>query len=193
MKIESTINFLKIIEQFKTCERSCRTTDNSRPESDAEHSWHLATFLLLLEDEFEGVDFTKILKISLIHDLPEIYAGDTNPYKDDTSNKEENEKEAAQKLFSVLPESIKKKFEDLFQEYLEQNTIESRIVKSADKLMPLVQNLCTNKTHSSYRELEVKYREVKDYMDSYFQSDGVLRDFYTRLLEESRCKGVFYD
>jgi putative hydrolase of HD superfamily len=58
------IDFLKIIEQFKTCKRTCRTTDRARPESDVEHSWHLATFLLLLEDEFNSVDFTKMLKIA---------------------------------------------------------------------------------------------------------------------------------
>ncbi|MCG8335215.1 MAG: HD domain-containing protein [Proteobacteria bacterium] len=192
MKIESIVNFLKVIEQFKTCERTCRTTDNSRPESDAEHTWHLATFLLLLEDDFEDIDFNKVLKIALIHDLPEIFAGDTNPYRGDTSNKEENEKQAAQKLFSLLPDNPRRSFEALFQEYLEQNTIESQIVKSADKLMPLIQNICTNKTYSSYRELEVQHQEVKDYMDSYFQSDGILRDFYTRLLDEAKRKGVFY-
>ena len=193
VNIESIVDFVKVIEQFKTCKRHCRTTDQTRHESDAEHSWHLATFLLLLEDDLEDVDFKKILKIALIHDLPEIFSGDTNPYRGDTKNKEENEKKAAQRLFSVLPDGIKEKFEDLFKEYLDQNTIESRIVKSADKLMPLIQNLCTNENYSSYRELDVQYQEVKDYMDAYFQSDDILKSFYKKLLEESNKKGVFYN
>jgi putative hydrolase of HD superfamily len=193
MKTEAIINFLKTIEQFKTCERSCRTTDNTRPESDAEHTWHLATFLLLLEDEFSGVDFTRLLKIALLHDLPEIFAGDTNPYRGDTSKKEENEKKAAEELFSLLPHNIKGKFKDLFNEYLEQNTIESQIVKSADKLMPLIQNICTNESHSSYRELEVQYQEVKEYLDRYFPVDGILKSFYKKLLEEASDSGVFHN
>jgi putative hydrolase of HD superfamily len=80
----------------------------------------------------------------------------------------------------------------LFKEYLDQSTIESQIVKSADKLMPLIQNICTNENYSSYRELEVQYQEVKEYLDDYFQSDGILKIFYKKLLDESNSKGVFY-
>ena len=191
MDIESTIGFLKEIEKFKSCERVCQTTCVGRAESDAEHSWHLALFLILLEKEFEHIDFSKLLKIALIHDLPEIYAGDTNPYRGDTENKEEREKNAAEKLFSMLPESSAKGLLSLFDEYMKQESPESRIVKSADKLMPLIQNLCTNEHHSSYRKLSVEYGEVLEYMNKYF-SGGVLEDFYQNLLSEARDNGVFW-
>lgn len=190
MEIESAIDFLKEIEKFKTCERECQTTRIGRAESDAEHSWHLAVFLILLENEFENIDFGKLLKMALIHDLPEIYAGDTNPYRGDTINKEEKEKKAAKKLFSILPEPSAKKFSSLFDEYIKQESIESRIVKSADKVMPLIQNLCTNAHHSSYRKLNVEYQEVLEYMDRFF-SDGVLEKFYRNLLSEAQDNGVF--
>ncbi len=190
MKIESIIDFLKEIEKFKTCERVCQTTSTGRAESDAEHSWHLTVFLILLENEFENIDFAKLLKMALIHDLPEIYAGDTNPYRGDTNNKEEKEKNAAQNLFSILPDPAAKSLSSLFDEYIKQESLESRIVKSADKLMPLIQNLCTNAHHSSYRKLNVEYREVLQYMSKYF-SGGVLEQFYRRLLSEAHENGVF--
>ncbi|MCP3942038.1 MAG: HD domain-containing protein [Desulfobacteraceae bacterium] len=190
MKIKSTIDFLKEIEKFKTCERVCQTTNIGRAESDAEHSWHLAIFLILLENEFENIDFAKLLKIALIHDLPEIYAGDTNPYRGDTTNKEEKEKKAAQKLFSILPDSTTKSLSSLFDEYINQESLESQIVKSADKLMPLIQNICTNAHHSSYRKLNVEYQEVLEYMGKYF-SGGVLEKFYRTLLSEAHDDGVF--
>jgi len=190
MDIESTIDFLKEIETFKTCERTCQTTQIGRAESDAEHSWHLAVFLVLLESEFENIDFAKLLKMALIHDLPEIYAGDTNPYRGDTTNKEENEKNAAEKLFAILPDPAAKKLSSLFDEYLNQESLESQIVKSADKLMPLIQNICTNDQHSSYRKLNVEYPEVVEYMGKYF-SGGVLGKFYGNLLSEAQDKGVF--
>jgi putative hydrolase of HD superfamily len=192
MNNEAVVDFLKEIEKFKTCERTCRTTDTTRAESDAEHSWHLATFLLLLEDELPEADFTKVLKLALIHDLPEIYAGDANPYRSDLTNKEENEKAAADKLFNMLPSTPKLKFKQLFEEYLNQTTIEARLVKSADKLMPLIQNLCTNNEYSSYRKLEVDYQEAKEYLDKYFQTGGVLKQMYENLLQEAKAKGVFY-
>ena len=190
MEIEATINFLKEIEKFKTCERTCQTTRDGRAESDAEHSWHLAVFLILLENKLDNIDFAKLLKIALIHDLPEIYAGDTNPYRGDTNNKEEKEKKAAEKLFSMLPESAAKDLSSLFDEYIDQKSLESRIVKSADKLMPLIQNLCTNERHSSYRKLNVEYGEVLEYMNKYF-SGGVLEKFYQSLLSEAHYNGVF--
>lgn len=191
MDIQSIIDFLKEIEKFKTCERECHTTRTGRAESDAEHSWHLAIFLILLEREFENVDFSKLLKLALIHDLPEIYAGDANPYRGDTTNKEAHEKKAAKKLFSILPEQLAKQLESLFDEYIKQESLESQIVKSADKLMPLIQNLCTNDQHSSYRKLKVEYTEVVAYMEKYF-SGGVLENFYGRLLSESQKNGVFF-
>jgi 5'-deoxynucleotidase YfbR-like HD superfamily hydrolase len=191
MRYNAIIQFLKEIEKFKTCERTCHTSSFGRAESDAEHSWHLALFLMLLENEFQGADFTKLIKIALIHDLPEIYAGDTNPYRGDTENKEEKERKAAKSLFAGLPDDLKTVFMELFEEYLNQQSLEARIVKSADKLMPLIQNICTNDNHSSYRKLKVKYEEVEAYMDQFFPEDDALKQFYVRLLEESNSKGVF--
>ncbi len=192
MEHESIIGFLKEIERFKTCERTCQTTRIGRAESDAEHSWHLAIFLILLENEFQGVDLAKVLKMALIHDLPELYAGDTNPYRGDPGNKEENEKKAAKQLFKNLPDTVANNFISLFDEYISQESVEAKIVKSADKLMPLIQNLCTNDHHSSYRKLKVNYEEVVEYMDKFF-SDRVLKSFYRKLLSEAYKKGVFFD
>ncbi|MBU1170102.1 MAG: HD domain-containing protein [Proteobacteria bacterium] len=103
---------------------------------------------------------------------------------------EEKEKNAAEELFSMLPESAAKGLSSLFNEYICQESIESKIVKSADKLMPLIQNLCTNEHHSSYRKLNVEFREVLDYMNKYF-SGGVLEEFYQNLLAKAHDNGVF--
>ncbi|MCP4110940.1 MAG: HD domain-containing protein [Desulfobacteraceae bacterium] len=191
MKTKAILEFLKEIEKFKTCERSCHTSDPNRAESDAEHSWHLALFLILFEKELGTADLLKMLKLALIHDLPEIYAGDTNPYRGDMTDKAENEKQAADKLFSLLPEELKNEFTDLFNEYINQETKESQIVKSADKLMPLIQNICTTASFSSYRNLEVTYSEVEKYMDSFFLKNDLLKDIYRKLLKEADMKNVF--
>lgn len=191
MQIEPLIGFLKEIEKFKTCERTCYTTNLERVESDAEHSWHLAVFLVLIEKEFKNLDVMKIIKMALIHDLPEIYAGDTNPYRGDTTNKEQNEKKAAKQLFNKLPDEIAEDLILLFKEYIQQESPESKVVKAADKLMPLVQNLCTNEGHSSYRKLKVTYDEVVEYMDQFFSND-ILGSFYEKLLSEAHRNGVFF-
>jgi len=192
MKIEPIIDFLKETEKFKTCERTCHTTNPKRPESDAEHSWHLCLFLVLLEKELGDIDFLKLIKIALVHDLPEIYAGDTNPYRGDVQNKARKEKASADKLFSRLPDQLGKEMRALFEEYAQQETPEAKIVKSADKLLPLIQNLCTNEAYSSYRMLNVTHEEVVDYMDPFFSSEDILSLFYRKLLHDSDSNGVFY-
>ena len=193
MQYRTIINFLKEIEQFKTCERACHTTLQDRAESDAEHSWHLALFLMLLEEEFREVDFVKLIKLALIHDLPEIYAGDTNPYRGNKENKEQNEKLAAAKLFANLADTIKSQFTQLIDDYLNQASPEARIVKSADKIMPLIQNLCTNENYSSYRQLAVSFEEVEEYMAGFFKTDNILKEIYQQLLFEAKEQGVFFD
>lgn len=190
MKTEPIIKFLVEIEKFKTCERTCRTSNMERAESDAEHSWHLTVFLMLLEDRLQGLDFGKVLKLALIHDLPELYSGDLNPYRDDNSGKEKAEKKAAEQLFAMLPDPLGRKLTALFIEYTEQQTPESKVVKAADKLLPLVQNIRTSAGYSSYRKLGVTYAEVRDYMDP-FCADGILADYYEELLSQAQSNSVF--
>lgn len=70
------LDFLKEISKFKEIEREIYYT-NGRRETDAEHVWHLIMFLFLFEKELPGdIDFKRTIKIDLVHDLPEIYAGD---------------------------------------------------------------------------------------------------------------------
>ena len=126
-KNSQVVDFIKEVEKFKTVTRTCRTTGTDRAESDAEYTWHLVMLLMTLEDELQDVDFIKLLKLALIHDLPEIYAGDTNPYRDNVADKEEVEQLAAAKLFDLLPHNIESNFMALFQEYVAQETVESKI------------------------------------------------------------------
>src|SRR3989338_476599 len=95
------LSFLKEIEKFKLIERRVYCSDLKRKESDAEHSWHLAMFIILFEKDIaKNLDIAKMLKMALIHDLVEIYAGDTFAFdKEGQKTKKERELMAGQKLF----------------------------------------------------------------------------------------------
>ena len=102
----------------------------SYPESDAEHSFSVALLTLILAPQ--GIDKFKCLKMALIHDLAEIYAGDYTP--DDKilpQQKFLREKNAAIILANELgwPELV-----ELFEEYEKMETKESLFVKALDKL-----------------------------------------------------------
>jgi putative hydrolase of HD superfamily len=163
-------------------------------ESDAEHSWHLALLLTLLEDRTKSLDFIKIMKIALIHDLPEIYADDKNPYRDELEEKAENEKNAIIKLSSYLPQKLKNEFEDLFNEYENQTSPEAKVVKKADKLMPLIQSLCTMKANgaSDYKRFKITAQEVQSYLDPFFEEKDVFKELYSHLFAECKNENVFY-
>lgn len=69
-----------------------------------------------------------MLKIALIHDLVEIYAGDTFAFdKEHKKTQKEREIKAAKKLFSQLPRDLKKEFWQLFNEYEKADSKEAKI------------------------------------------------------------------
>lgn len=191
MQLKSVIPFALELEKFKTCLRTCKTSMPGRGESDAEHSWHLAAVLMLLEDDFPELDFYQVLKLALIHDLPEIYAGDTNPYRDNVQNKAEKELQSAKQLYSLLPGKLQHKMWQLFEEYEHQSSEEARLVKRIDKLMPLLQNLCTNRNYSSYRALEVNKAEARTYLEPYFPAEAKEAELFELLFNRANEAGVF--
>ena len=93
------------------------------PESVAAHSWGMSVLAMHLCPP--ELDRMRVLEMCLVHDLPEIEVGDLTPH-DDTSNKSEDEHRAMERL---APQWL-----DLFEEYEEQTTEESRFVKYLDKL-----------------------------------------------------------
>ena len=95
----------------------------AKPESVAAHSWGMSILAMHLCPE--DLDKMKVLEMCLVHDLPEIIVGDLTPH-DDTSNKHEDEKNA---MISLAPQWL-----NLFLEYEENATPESKFVKYLDKL-----------------------------------------------------------
>lgn len=113
------LKFLQEIEQYKTIERQCFTSNPNRRESDAEHSWHVAMFVLLFARDLDAsLSIEKMLKLALMHDLVEIYAGDTFAFDNVArETKKIREQEASLKLFAQLPEDLSYEFQSLFDEY----------------------------------------------------------------------------
>ena len=93
------------------------------PESVAAHSWGMAILALKLCPD--DLNLEQVLKLCLVHDLPEVIVGDLTP-ADDRSTKAADERAAMQEL---APEWV-----DLFDEYEQQSTPEAIFVRSLDKL-----------------------------------------------------------
>ncbi|MBE6550959.1 MAG: HD domain-containing protein [Ruminococcaceae bacterium] len=145
-KLEKKLNFTLEIDKMKNILRQNLLVDGSRRETDAEHSWHLAMTAWVLYDHcaLEGTDLNRILKMALIHDLVEIYAGDTFAYdKKGYTTKENREDNSADKLFSMLPDGLGKEYHDLWIEFDDMKTPDAIYAAAIDRLLPFMANLET--------------------------------------------------
>ncbi len=141
-RLEKQMRFLLEIDREKLIERQTYLSDRSRKENDAEHAWHLAMMALLLSEYANGsVDVLHVMTMVLTHDLVEIYAGDTFAY-DDTGKESQREREveAAQKLFSLLPEDQGEKLRAIWEEFEARETAEAKFARTLDNFQPTMLN-----------------------------------------------------
>jgi putative hydrolase of HD superfamily len=94
----------------------------------AAHSWGLAWLVLLLCPE--ELDRDRAVAMAIVHDLPEVIVGDITPH-DGISGAEKArlESAAADRLLAQSPY-----LRDLWQEYADHATPESKLVHQLDKL-----------------------------------------------------------
>lgn len=102
------------------------------PESVADHSFR-CTFIAMILSDLLKLDFKKLLKMAVIHDIAEAETGDITPH-DGYSQKDKMEKEhlAFLKIFKDIP--LSGAYIDLWIEYEAQITPEAIIIKNIDKL-----------------------------------------------------------
>lgn len=144
-KLRRQLEFIVTCDELKNIFRRTVLTDASRRENDAEHSWHLALCAMVLEEYAPApLDMQKVLRMVTVHDLIEIYAGDTFAY-DTAGNatKAEREAAAADKLFSALGEQGSE-FRTLWEEFDAGQTPEAAFAAAMDRLQPLLHNYVTN-------------------------------------------------
>jgi putative hydrolase of HD superfamily len=111
-----------------------RDLPKARCESVAEHSFAMAILALwLAEAYFPELDSDKVLRMTLLHDFGEIYAGDIIP-GDDIPPQEKGRREAAsvEKVLVKLPNG--KAYIDLWREFESGDSAEARFVRQIDRL-----------------------------------------------------------
>jgi putative hydrolase of HD superfamily len=140
-RLSQQMEFIVEIDKLKHIERQSALTDGTRQENDSEHSWHIAAMAILLSEysNEKEIDLLKVLKMLLIHDLVEIDAGDTFLY--DTlgaQTKAKRERDAAERIFSLLPEDQAREMYSLWEEFEARETPEARFAFAMDAIQPLI-------------------------------------------------------
>lgn len=141
-RLEKQFAFCREIDKEKQIGRQTYLADGSRKENDAEHAWHMAVMALLLSEySNEEIDVFRTIRLLLIHDLVEIYAGDTFAY-DETAkqSQQERERQAADQLFGILPEDQGQMMRELWEEFEAEESREAKFARTMDNIQPMMLN-----------------------------------------------------
>jgi putative hydrolase of HD superfamily len=142
-RLRSQLRFIIEVDRLKAVLRQSPLACVERLENDAEHSWHLALMVLVLaEHSDETIDVRRTVELVLVHDLVEIYAGDTPLYGRSSTDvdKHQREERAGAELFAVLPNDQADQFHALWDEFEACVTAEARFAKAMDRLEPTLLN-----------------------------------------------------
>ena len=146
IRLDQQLKFTAEIDKMTGILRRTLLVDKSRRENDAEHSWHIAVMAMLFEEyAVEKVDVGHVVKMCVVHDLVEIYAGDTFVYDvKGNEDKAERENKAADKLFGQLPKEQGQLICELWKEFDAMETPDAKYAACLDRLQPFLHNTLTD-------------------------------------------------
>lgn len=150
------MNFITEIEKLKIVYRQNGILGGERQENSAEHSWHIAVMAFTLQEYAEkDIDILRVIKMLLIHDLVEIYAGDVFLYDDEGRERiKVQEHVAAKKLFGLLPSDQCNEFSELWNEYEQDSTKEAKFALVLDNLQPILNHYATQNQNIKGKKLK---------------------------------------
>ncbi|MHA1904557.1 MAG: HD domain-containing protein [Candidatus Thorarchaeota archaeon] len=193
-RFSKQIEFIVEIDKLKHIERQSALCDGTRQENDTEHSWHIAIMAILLSEYANSIDIDllKVIKMLLIHDLVEIYAGDTFAY-DVVGNmhKKKREREAAKHIFGILPEDQNEELHSLWEAFESLSTPEARFASALDKLQPLI--LSYNNKGWSWKKHGVASSQILESKTGIAKGSEDLWEYAKSLIQKSIDAGFLVE
>lgn len=170
-RLDSRFLFTAEIDKMTSVLRRTLLLDKSRRENDAEHSWHIAVMAMLFSEYATApVDIGRVVQMCVVHDLVEVYAGDTFAYDAvGNADKEEREKKAADKLFAMLPEEQGRMIRSLWEEFDAMESPDAKYAACMDRLQPFFHNTLTDghtwvESGTNCAAVEKRMAVIKEFM-----------------------------
>ncbi|MDD4370540.1 MAG: HD domain-containing protein [Anaerostipes sp.] len=188
-RLEQQLQFIVEVDKVKKITRQTYLADLSRKENDAEHSWHMALMAFILKEYAnEEVDVLHVIEMLLVHDLVEIDAGDTYLY-DEEARKEAavREEKAARRIFQMLPKEQEKYVYDLWREFENRETAESKFANTLDRVQPILLNDAGDGL--AWREHEVNIDQVMTMNHRTKDGSNVLWNHLLEIFEKHMNQG----
>ena len=188
-RLKKQLDFALEIDKEKNIFRQTHLSGHGRNENDAEHAWHMAIMAYLLREySNEPVDITRVMLMCLIHDVVEIDAGDTYAYDAEGLKTQKAREEAAkERIYSLLPEDQKKELADIFDEFEESKTPESKFAHAMDNLQPLMLN--NSNDGGDWREHGVSAKQVYGRQDRTKEGSEKLYEITEQIIKKHVEKG----
>ena len=188
-RLNKDIQFILELDKMKSILRQTTLMDGSRRENDAEHSWHISVMAMVLSEYAnEKIDLCKVIKMLLIHDLVEIYAGDTFCYDmEGNKSKKERELEAADKIFGMLDEDKGRELRSLWDEFEEMKTNEAVFAAAMDRMEPLFSNYYSD--GGTWKKFNISKEQVYKRIEPIKYASDELWQFVVNMIEYAIKKG----
>ncbi len=188
---EDAYQLISEMTKLKLVFRNTRTQED-RKESTAEHSWSASMIVMILmnelEKEFGQIDELKTVKLTLIHDIVEIYAGDVIAF-DAKARKDKTAAELAalKKLVKLSPSLFGTQLQSLWHEFEAQETLEAKIAKAADAICPIFQR---TKTKQSYIPIDITLEKLDKTKLPSFEFSRTFQALYQKLKNDLSHDGL---
>jgi putative hydrolase of HD superfamily len=144
---EDIVDLGKLTLIFSRVERMTYHEDGRRAETDSDHTVMLSIVACSIASELRpDLDVGMIAQYALLHDLVEVYAGDTPTIRitdEERVLKKQREAAALARIKLEFGNSFPWLIETM-ESYEALDTIEAKFVKAVDKLMPRITHLLNN-------------------------------------------------
>jgi len=144
-ELSGILDFLRAAEALKVTTRSAHTSAGEK-ESVAEHTWRLCLMAMVLSRSMPEVDFARLVRICIVHDLGEAIGGDV-PAPEQArraalgeGHKAAEERRDLVQLAQPLPPALRDEIIGLWDEYEAGETAEAHLAKALDKLETILQH-----------------------------------------------------
>jgi putative hydrolase of HD superfamily len=172
LQIEDVLKFSRFLLEFQSVRRKIRIPGREEYENDAEHSYSLAMMAWYLNEANKlELDTGKLLQYALVHDIPEVYAGDV-AVLDRKGRTTKLQKEAAAIEHIEVQFPSFKGISEWIHAYEKREDKESRFVYALDKLMPML--LIYEEGGTTWRELDYEIEELMKNKRDSASSDSVI-------------------
>ncbi|HEY1574263.1 MAG TPA: HD domain-containing protein [Pseudonocardiaceae bacterium] len=184
-------SFLLEIDRLKQVNRQNPIATGPRAETTAEHSWHLSVAVLIFARfASETLDVNAAVTLAAVHDIPEVFVGDTFVYSPQINSRHKNEVTAMRQMVANHRNSVEvKDIFDKWKEYEELLSPEGRFVMALDVLLPVFLNY-SNLEFSSWRAHHVRADQVQRRIDGVREYCPELADFASQVVCDAARLGV---